>query len=73
MFSKHKCHKWDRNGLEQLNFLTLSMMAKSVRSGVEHNNKTTIPFPNSSFKKFSPCAGCGGGDQDLKRGSSTQF
>ena len=46
MFSKITL---DRNGLEQLNFPTLSTMAKSIRSGTEHNNKTTIPFPNSRF------------------------
>ena len=35
------------NGLEQLNFHSLSAMAKSIRSGTEHNNKTTVAFPNS--------------------------
>ena len=43
-------------------------MAKSTRSGTEHNNKTTIPFRNSTFKKKFPFTGCGGGDRVLKRG-----
>ena len=48
---------FDRNGLEQLNFLTLSTMAKSIRSGTENNNKTTIPFPNSRLKKIAHVQG----------------
>ena len=64
MFSKHKFHNFRRknyavqqllkkylNGIEQLNFLSLSTMAKSIRSGTDHNNKRTIPCPNSRRNK----------------------
>ena len=56
MFSKHKFHNFREKNycvqqllkipywLEKLNFFILSSMAKSIRSGTEHNNKTTIPM-----------------------------
>ena len=54
MFSKHKFHNFREKNysvqqllkipywLEKLNFFSLSSMAKSIRSGTKHNNKTTL-------------------------------
>ena len=51
------------NGLEQFNFLSLSTMAKSIRSETDRT-------PNS--RRNFPC-GVGGGDPFLKHGLSTRF